>query len=95
MLSIKKTLLAIIEQHIPTCKIILFGSRARQTHANGADFDIGIDAGIKIPHKTMLQISSAIEDSNIPVLVDIVDLNNVSESFLAEITKDAVIWKQK
>lgn len=92
MIDIKKELITIIHHHVPGCKIMLFGSRARGTQADGADFDIAIDAGHKLPFTTMLNISDTIEDSNIPVHVDVVDLHSVSTTFLAEVKKDAILW---
>ncbi len=71
---------------------MLFGSRARKTQTSGADYDIAIDNGHKIPSTTMLHISSDIEDSNIPVHVDVIDLHNVSEKFLACIKEDLITW---
>jgi len=41
----KKEILRALEYHFPGAKIILFGSRARRTHQEGADVDIAIDAG--------------------------------------------------
>jgi predicted nucleotidyltransferase len=94
MINTKTELIRLIHTYAPGCKIMLFGSRARGSHADGADFDIAIDAGSKLPHTTMLQISNAIEESNIPVRVDIIDLHNVSERFLTAIKKDLIIWAQ-
>ena len=106
MIDIKNELITIIHKHLPGCKIMLFGSRARGTHTDGADFDIAIDTGSKIAWDTMLStlvtataeslamlsISGAIEESNIPVHVDVVDVHNVSAIFIEAIKKDAIPW---
>jgi predicted nucleotidyltransferase len=34
-----------LEYHFPNAKIILFGSRARATHKEGADVDVAVDTG--------------------------------------------------
>ena len=90
VVDIKTELISIIHKHLPGCKIMLFGSRARGTQASGADYDIAIDTGKKIPSTTMLHISSDIEDSNIFLHVDVVDLHAVSEKFLACIKEDFI-----
>jgi predicted nucleotidyltransferase len=93
MINIEQTLITIIEQHLPQSKIFLFGSRARNTHKEGADYDIAIDNGAIIDRDTWLNLTSAIEESDIPVNVDIIDLNNVSTSFISVIKKDLTRWK--
>jgi len=93
MINIQQTLITIIEQHLPQSKIFLFGSRARNTHKEGADYDIAIDNGAIIDRDTWLNLTSAIEESDIPVNVDIIDLNNVSTSFISVIKKDLTRWK--
>jgi predicted nucleotidyltransferase len=44
----KTMLLDVLEKNIPTAKIYLYDSRARQTHQEGADIDIALDNGTKI-----------------------------------------------
>lgn len=92
MLDVKSELITIIHKHLPGCTIMLFGSRARKSNADGADYDIAIDAGSKVPFTTMLTIWGDVEDSDIPVHVDVVDVHAASADFLEEIEKDAILW---
>jgi predicted nucleotidyltransferase len=96
MVDIKKELEKIIRAHLPSCKIMLYGSRARKTNKPGADYDIALDTGTgeRIPFMTICAILSDIEDSEIPFFVDVVDVNSVSKEFLTSIQKDFVLWKQ-
>ena len=55
MIDAKTKRITIIHRHLPGCKVILFGSRARGTHVDGTDYDIAIDVGRKIPFTTMLK----------------------------------------
>lgn len=71
---------------------MLFGSRARGTQHEGADYDIAIDAGKKVERSIMLKIASDIDESRVAVFVDVVDVHEVSPTFLAAIEKDFVIW---
>ncbi len=91
----KKIIIDIVHKHIPTCKIYLFGSRARKTNREGADFDIALDDLVKIDHKKILLIMSDLEDSLLPVFVDVVDLHAVSEKMKIQIKKDGIIWSEK
>ncbi|MDQ5890417.1 MAG: uncharacterized protein QG604_291 [Candidatus Dependentiae bacterium] len=95
MIDIKQTLIEIIHKHAPGCKIFLFGSRARGTHREGADYDIAIDAGEKLSNEVMLNIAGDIDESDIYVNVDVVDLHGVSEKFLAVIREDLVPWTKE
>ena len=92
MIDVKTTLITIIHRHIPDCQIMLFGSRSRGTNRDGADYDIAVDAGYKIPREVMLHITSDIEESNIHVHVDVVDLHGVSIEFAQAIREDLVSW---
>jgi uncharacterized protein len=88
----KKNLQTIIQEKLPDCKLYLFGSRARNTHDTGADFDLAIDNNKKIALKTLCLIKEKIEESSIPVFVDIIDLNDCSEDFIEVIEKEWIQW---
>lgn len=85
-------LMTIIRAHLPACRIYLFGSRARGTNRPGADVDLALDAGEKIPMKIIFAIKSDIEESTIPILVDVIDLATTTESFQEEVARDGVLW---
>lgn len=89
----KDTLLAIISQYLPDCTVYLFGSRARHNARPGSDIDLALDTGNKIDYKTLYKIKDDIEESAIPLFVDIVDLHDVGEDFKNFIAKDLIIWK--
>jgi uncharacterized protein len=89
----KKLLLDIIAKHLPDCKVYLYGSRARKDHQSGSDFDLALDNGSKIDLFTLSIIKEDIEESCLPVFVDVIDIHHVSADFLNEIKKDWVAWK--
>lgn len=89
----KEKLLEIIHKHIPGCQVYLFGSRARQTHREGADIDIALDAGAKIDFRIIFKIKDEIEETTVPVFVDIVDLHSVSDAFKNEIEQEMILWQ--
>ncbi len=90
----KELLIEIIGKYLPDARIWLFGSRARRTNKPGADFDIAIDAGRVLTLLEIGDIKEAIEESSIPVFVDIVDIRNVEDDFLNQIKQDWIVWKQ-
>lgn len=90
----KKELLDIIKHIIPDCKVILFGSRATGKSKEGSDIDIALnDMGRPIPFDTIMDIYIALEDSTIPVKVDLVDIQTADDTIKAEILKKGIVWK--
>jgi len=89
----KEELLTIISKYLPNAKVFLFGSRARNTHREGADIDLALDTGLKININTILDIKADIEETTIPLFVDIVDMQSITTDLKEEIEKDKVIWK--
>lgn len=89
----KKTILNIVEEFFPGCKVYLFGSRARKDFKEGSDIDIALDAGLPIDYKKIYALKEKFEESTIPLFVDIVDVNNADEKIKNEIKRDGIIWK--
>ena len=86
-------LTSIIKKHLPHCVIYLFGSRATGACTQGSDIDIALDDGHLINHKTLLKILIDIEDTTIPMKVDLVDLQTAPDTLKNSIIKEGIIWK--
>jgi predicted nucleotidyltransferase len=89
----KKKLIEIIKKHLPKCKIYLYGSRSRGDHSMGSDIDLALDTGDKIDTLIIAKIKDDIENSTIPLFTDIIDLNNISQEFKAQITPELLLLK--
>lgn len=90
----QQQLMTIILKLIPHCKIYLFGSRARKSNRAGSDIDLALNAGQKIDLSMLAKINAAIEESNVPFFVDIVDLHATTNEFNEMIKKDLIVWKE-
>lgn len=90
----KHSLIKIILSHLPNATIYLFGSRARHENTATSDIDLALDNGIKIDRFILSMIKEAIEESQIPFLVDIVDFNSISADLRDQIFKDKIVWYQ-
>jgi uncharacterized protein len=90
--SHKQELLHIIHTYLPTCKVWLFGSRATGKHRRGSDIDLALDAGRKIPWETITRILVNIDETTIPMKVDLVDLHNVTDDFKEQVLKEGILW---
>lgn len=90
--SHKEKLLSIIYTHIPHCTVWLFGSRARGNQRPGSDIDLALDAGEKIPWDTITKMLIEIDDTTIPMKVDLVDLHNVDKTFKNQALSEGILW---
>jgi len=76
-------------------KVVLFGSRARKDNHTASDVDIGLLAAGRFNNIKITLLKEKIENSTIPYKVEIVNLADVSEDFITEIMKDAIVWKEQ
>lgn len=89
----KQALLGIIHKHVPAARVYLFGSRARNQEHPGSDIDIALDAQEPIPYKKLLNIMVEIDDTTIPLKVDIVDFQTAPQDLQEDIIKEGIVWK--
>ncbi len=90
----KNKLLEIIKKRLPEGKVYLFGSRARGTQSSGADIDLALDDGKSIDLKLIMKLHGDIEDTTIPLSVDLVDLHDASDKLKEEVEKEGILWKK-
>ncbi len=88
----KNRLIELITKHLPHTSIYLYGSRARKDHREGSDVDLALDNKKKIGRSIISDIKEDLEESTIPLFVDVVDVHDVSSEFLKEIKKDWIQW---
>lgn len=66
---------------LETYRLFLFGSRAVGQNRRFSDYDLGILGPKKVSATALALISADLDDSEIPYRVELVDFQNVSESF--------------
>ena len=91
MLKLKNEIITFLKDE--NVKIIIFGSRARGDNYPGADADIGIIPYCKFDNTKLALLNERIEGLNVPYKVDIVNLDEASESFKKEALKQMIVWK--
>jgi len=62
-------------------KVFIFGSRAKEKARKYSDYDIGISGKRPLPSYLKVLIEEALEESDLPFKVDIVDFSKVSKDF--------------
>lgn len=75
--------------------VLLFGSRAYNSHNEKADIDIGILGEGMFPEADRNLIKDKIEESEIPYNVDIIDFSRTSNSFKKVALRKIEIWTLK
>ena len=85
---IKETLKKFIPN--PDAKFYIFGSRAKGKYREYSDVDIAIDCP-DLTSNIKSKIELEFENSTFPYEVDIVDLNNIKETFKVLIQNDLVL----
>lgn len=73
-------------------RIYIFGSQARGAAGFGSDIDVAIERVDQkpLPPGLLTEIRDALDDSNIPERVDVVDWAVVSDGFRAAASRDAI-----
>ncbi|GJM06619.1 MAG: hypothetical protein DHS20C10_03530 [marine bacterium B5-7] len=81
---------SILEQYIPTKKVLLFGSRANNTAKPYSDIDLAVLSDVPLPVETLAQLRLAFEESDLPYKVDLVEWCTLTEAF-QQIIKSAPV----
>lgn len=72
--------------------VFLFGSRGRGDHAPRADVDIGFFAEKRLPASVLHGIRNALDDSIVPLHVDLVDFSENERLFHESVLHDSAVW---
>ena len=74
---------AVLKKFFKIKKVILFGSRAKGCAKNGSDIDLAI-IGESITFRDLCEISSFLDELDLPYKIDTVDYNSISNRELRE-----------
>jgi type I restriction enzyme S subunit len=86
-------LCSVIKSLYPKAVVLAYGSRVNgdeKTAHSGSDFDLAVKDFGQNDGK-IWELKEAFQQSNLPFLVDIFDLNSLPDSFQAEIKKNNII----
>lgn len=73
-------------------RVFLFGSRARGDHRCTSDFDVAVLASRPLPRGLLGRIREAMEESRVPVRVDLVDLAEASTALREQVLREGREW---
>lgn len=82
----------ILKKNLPAhANVWAFGSRVKSTSKPYSDLDLAIDAHELLSSTILAKISDDFEESILPYKIDILDWQNIDDSFKKLIQKDRVL----
>ena len=93
---IRRTLEGLLREHVPEAEVWAYGSRITGESHEGSDLDLVVRGpDLKPLEDGFFELLEAIEQSNIPILVQVHDWARLPENFHADIERDYValqVW---
>lgn len=90
----RATILSLLRQHIPNCEVRAYGSRVKWTARQYSDLDLAVVGGDTLGPLALMELRDALEDSQIPFSVDILEWESLPDSFQREIERKYVILQR-
>ncbi len=87
-LSQLETVKRILAEQVPQCEVRVFGSRIKQTAKAWSDLDLAVFGAAKIKKQNLYDLKEALEESDLPIRVDVLDWHAISPEFQAVINAD-------
>lgn len=72
--------------------VYLFGSRARGDHRLASDIDLALQARRPLSRVKLSALRDALEESRVPLRVEVVDLSTVDAAFRKRVLAEALPW---
>jgi uncharacterized protein len=88
-----RLLLDILKAHAPEAEVWAYGSRVNGNGHEGSDLDLVVrsPANLDQPQKKLSLLRDALSESNLPILVDVLDWARLPEDFRREIERQHVV----
>lgn len=83
----------ILEKYVPGRPVFVFGSRANGRAKRRSDLDLAIGGDGSLTLRVLGELAEAFDESDLPIEVDVVDVNEVSETFRKRIMSEWIELK--
>lgn len=80
-------IIRILNNYVPECEIRAFGSRVNGHARKYSDFDLVLVGKEELDWKKLEAIKDALAESDLPIMVDVIDWNTLSDEFKKIIEK--------
>lgn len=84
-------LIQILKKHIPLAEIRVFGSRISGSAKSYSDLDLAIINTEKLNLKTLTALKTDLQESDIPIRIDLVDYLGIDDEFREVINQNYVV----
>jgi uncharacterized protein len=95
MIDLRENYLQIVKSilagHVPGQEVRIFGSRVTGEARDYSDLDLVIMGQQKIDRRTLYDLAEAFEESDLPMRVDVLDWQRISETFRGVIEQAYVV----
>jgi type I restriction enzyme S subunit len=81
----------ILAEHVPECEVRAFGSRATWNARDTSDLDLAVIGDGPLPSRILTMLKEAFEESRLPMRVDVIDWNVITDGFRKSIAPDSVV----
>lgn len=88
--AVRRIVLDVLDGHVE--RVLLFGSWARGDTRRSSDIDVAVGLAPGAPEGLLARLRDALEQSNVPYRVDVVDLAEVDDAVRANIEREGVAW---
>lgn len=85
-----ETIMRLLAQYVPGAEVWCYGSRVTGQSHPASDLDLVLrnPSDLAVPQAALMQLKGALNESDLPILVDIVDWALIPESFRREIERE-------
>ncbi len=80
----------ILTEQMPGVKVLAFGSRVKGRARKFSDLDLALDAGSPIGWSRIGDLKEAFSESDLPIKVDVIDLNDITDRFRELVLSHAI-----
>lgn len=84
----------ILAEHVPECEVRVFGSRVTGNATKYSDLDIALFCDTKLDWRKLETLRDKFSESDLPISIDVLDGNAISDSFKAIIDESYVVIQQ-
>ncbi len=81
------TILAILRKHVHGYEVRVFGSRLKGSATTYSDLDLALVGDGPIDWQEIEKLKDAFAESDLPIMVDVLDWHTISDEFRAVIEK--------
>ena len=84
----------ILAEHVPECEVRAFGSRAMWNARDTSDLDLAVIGDGPLPSRILTMLKEAFEESRLPIHVDVIDWNAITDVFRESIEPECMVVQE-